>query len=68
MPTAKEVVRFLKRRGFLAQRQRGSHLILQHPATRYRIVIPMHPGDLPTGLLRRILQDAGFSVADLRKR
>jgi predicted RNA binding protein YcfA (HicA-like mRNA interferase family) len=68
VPTAKDVVRFLKRQGFVEKRQRGSHLILQNPATRYRTIVPMHPGDLPTGLFRRILQDAGFSAEDFRRR
>ena len=62
MPTPKDLVRFLKRRGFAERRQRGSHLVLQHPTNHYRVVIPMHSRDLPTGLFRRILQDAGFSL------
>jgi len=60
MPTAKDVVRFLKSKGFKEKRQRGSHLILQNPSTGYRTVIPMHPGDLPKGLFLKILKDAGF--------
>ncbi|HEY2917942.1 MAG TPA: type II toxin-antitoxin system HicA family toxin [Candidatus Binatia bacterium] len=31
MPTAREIVRFLKRKGFQENRQSGSHLILQNP-------------------------------------
>jgi predicted RNA binding protein YcfA (HicA-like mRNA interferase family) len=68
VPTAKDVVRFLRRKGFVERRQRGSHLVLQHPVTGYRTVVPMHAGDLPTGLFRRMLQDAGFSVEDYRRR
>ena len=68
MPTAKEVVAFLKGKGFIEKRQRGSHLILQNPETGYRTVIPMHPGDLPKGLFLRILKDAGYNLDDfLRK-
>lgn len=66
MPTAREVVRFLKRHDFVEKRQRGSHLVLQNPKTGFRTVVPMHGGDLPTGLLRRILKDAGFGPDDLR--
>ncbi|MBI5245489.1 MAG: type II toxin-antitoxin system HicA family toxin [Elusimicrobia bacterium] len=64
MATAREVVHFLKRKGFVEKRQSGSHLVLQHPKTRLRTVVPIHPGDLPTGLFHRILKDAGFDLAD----
>jgi predicted RNA binding protein YcfA (HicA-like mRNA interferase family) len=47
MATAREVVRFLKRKGFIEKRQKGSHLLLQNPHTGYRTSVPMHPGDLP---------------------
>jgi predicted RNA binding protein YcfA (HicA-like mRNA interferase family) len=67
MPTAREVVRFLKRKGFIEKRQKGSHLLLQHPQTGYRTSVPMHPGDLPTGLFLKILKDAGFTLADFRR-
>ena len=43
-------------------------LVLQNPATGFRTVVPVHPGDLPTGLFRRILQDAGFTLEDFRRR
>lgn len=64
MPTAKEVVRFLKRRGFIAKRQKGSHLVLENLKTGFRTVVPMHSGDLPKGLFLKILKDAGFNLKD----
>ncbi|MBI4487815.1 MAG: type II toxin-antitoxin system HicA family toxin [Deltaproteobacteria bacterium] len=67
MPTAREVVRFLKRKGFIEKRQKGSHLMLQHPQTGYRTSVPMHPGDLPTGLFLKILKDAGLTLAEFRQ-
>jgi predicted RNA binding protein YcfA (HicA-like mRNA interferase family) len=67
MATARQVARFLKRKGFIEKRQKGSHLVLQNPRTGYRTVIPMHPGDLPTGLFVKILKDAGFTAEDFRK-
>jgi predicted RNA binding protein YcfA (HicA-like mRNA interferase family) len=67
MPTAREVVRFLKRKGFIEKRQKGSHLLLQHPQTGYRTSVPMHPGELSTGLFLKILKDAGFTLADFRQ-
>jgi len=67
MPTAREVVRFLKRKGFIEKRQKGSHLLLQHPQTGYRTSVPMHPGDLPTGLFLKILKDSGFTLEEFRQ-
>ena len=64
MPTARNVVGFLEKRGFVRKRQRGSHLILKNTVTGYRTTVPMHPGDLPKGLFLKILKDAGFSLKD----
>ena len=63
MPTAKELLRFLRKRGYTEERQTGSHLILKHP-TRRMLVVPVHRGDIPRGLFLRILKDAGFSEED----
>lgn len=64
MGSAREVVRFLKSKGFVEKRRRGSHLVLQHPATKYRTVVPIHTGDLPKGLLHRILKDSGHTLEE----
>lgn len=64
MPTAKDIVRFLKKKGFIEKRQSGSHLILRHPVSGYMTIVPVHPGDMPRGLFLRILKDAGFSLND----
>lgn len=63
MPTAKELLRFLRKEGYRDIRQTGSHLILTH-ATRRMLIVPMHKGDLPRGLFLRILKDAGFTEKD----
>jgi predicted RNA binding protein YcfA (HicA-like mRNA interferase family) len=61
--TARKVVRALKRAGFIEDRQRGSHLILIHPDTKARTVVPMHAGrTIKTPLLRAIVQEAGLSL------
>ena len=64
MPAARELLRFLSRKGCRKVRQTGSHLILEHTDGR-ALVIPMHSGDLPTGLFRRILIDGGFTIGEL---
>ena len=61
--TARKVVRALKRAGFVEDRQRGSHLVLIHPETKARTVVPVHPGrTIKEPLLRAIIRDANLSV------
>ncbi len=64
--TGDEVVRALKRAGFVVDRQRGSHVVLIHPQTRKRVVVPVHAGKIvKPGTLSGILDDAGLSSEDL---
>jgi predicted RNA binding protein YcfA (HicA-like mRNA interferase family) len=63
MPRVRELIRFLKKAGYLEKRQTGSHLILEQP-TRRMLVIPVHSGDVPRGLFLRILKDAGLTEKD----
>lgn len=50
--TPREVVAVLHRLGYVDDRQTGSHLVLRHPATRRRAVVPVHRGDLKPKTLR----------------
>ena len=52
--------------GFAQQRQKGSHLILDHPSRRV-LVIPAHKGGIPRGIFLKILKDAGFTEDDFSK-
>jgi predicted RNA binding protein YcfA (HicA-like mRNA interferase family) len=59
---AEELVVALKRNGFMAARQKGSHLRMKHPDGRVAS-IPVHQGqDIGRGLLRKILRDVELSV------
>jgi predicted RNA binding protein YcfA (HicA-like mRNA interferase family) len=61
--TARKVVRALKRAGFVEDRQRGSHLVLTHPVTHARTVVPIHSGrTIKEALLRAIIRDANLTV------
>jgi len=63
--TGQQVLTILQRRGFVAVRQSGSHVVLKHPDGR-RTTVPIHPGrDLGRGLLRQIMRDANLTVDDL---
>jgi predicted RNA binding protein YcfA (HicA-like mRNA interferase family) len=60
MPTARELLHFLRKLGYEEKRQKGSHRILIHPV-RPMLVVPIHSGDVPRGLFLRILKEAGSS-------
>ena len=54
---------FLKARGFIEDRQLGSHLTLWHEGRKVSVTVPVHTGtDVGRGLAARILSDAGLSV------
>jgi predicted RNA binding protein YcfA (HicA-like mRNA interferase family) len=63
--TARKVIRALKRTGFVEDRQSGSHLVLIHPETKARTVVPFHAGkSIKEPLLRAIIRDANLSVVE----
>ena len=63
--TARQVLRALKRAGFVEDRQRGSHLILINGSTGAKTVVPVHAGKtIKKPLLRAIIDDAGLSVME----
>jgi predicted RNA binding protein YcfA (HicA-like mRNA interferase family) len=58
----RQVVKRLKALGFAFDRQAaGSHEIWFNETTRRYTTVPNHPGDLPEGTLRAILQQAGVT-------
>jgi predicted RNA binding protein YcfA (HicA-like mRNA interferase family) len=65
--TARQVVQALRRAGFVADRQRGSHLFLFHEGRRQSTVVPMHGGDLKRGLLKGIIKQAGLTEEEFRE-
>ena len=59
------IVKKLKKLGFEFRRHaRGSHEIWANPETGRLTTIPNHPGDMPEGTLRAILNQAGVDVED----
>lgn len=61
----RDVVRALERHGFVLDRVRGSHHVMQHPDGR-ATTVPVHSGrDLPKGTLRGILRDVRMTVGEL---
>jgi len=51
-----EVVRALKKAGFVENRQTGSHLVLDKPNRPLIVTVPMHGRELKRGTLRAIIE------------
>jgi predicted RNA binding protein YcfA (HicA-like mRNA interferase family) len=66
--SARDVERALIKKGLMLTHQNGSHRYYANPVTgRIVTTIPMHPGDLPRWLLKRIIKDAGLSEDEFRE-
>jgi predicted RNA binding protein YcfA (HicA-like mRNA interferase family) len=65
--SGRQAVAALERFGYIAVRQRGSHVRMRHPseAARQPVTVPDHK-ELKTGMLRAIIRDAGLSVDQFR--
>lgn len=62
-----ELVRIVRQRGFVFDRQRGSHAVYYHQQQHRRVVIPMHNKDLKPGTLRGIIRDLGLTVEEFTR-
>ena len=63
----REIVKILKKLGFIEKRQKGSHLFLSHQDGR-TTVVPIHPSkSIGVGLLRSILHDVKISPEEFKK-
>ena len=60
------MLRFLRKRGFVIMRVRGSHHVMRHG--RHRTVVPVHGNSpLKIGTLSGILRDVEITPADFQK-
>ena len=63
-----DLIRALKRAGFVERRQRGSHLHLRRESDGKRVTVPVHQGRaVPIGTLRAVLRDANISIDEFRE-
>ncbi len=63
----KEWVEKWEKKGFVKDRQSGSHAIFTHPDGRWTSV-PIHRKTIGKGLLRKILRDIRITTKELTKR
>ena len=66
--TVAELLRALKRAGWVEAHQEGSHIQLRHPTKPGRVTVAYHRGDVlnPKTLLSA-LEQAGLTVDELRE-
>jgi len=60
-----ELIKFLKRKGFIPTRQKGSHVVLKSPCGS-RVTVPLHD-ELDRGTLLAILKEADISREEFLK-
>lgn len=63
-----EVIKRLKKSGFIATRQKGSHVRLEKSVgdTAIKITVPLH-SELKKGTLNRIIKYAGLTLEEFEK-
>jgi predicted RNA binding protein YcfA (HicA-like mRNA interferase family) len=63
--SGKELVKALRRTGFVVDHQRGSHVFLHNLERNISVVVPLHR-EIKKGTLNSILKKAGLSVEELK--
>jgi len=64
--SGREVVKALRRIGYVVDHQRGSHIFLHNLEKNISVVVPVHK-ELKKGTLNSILKKAGITIKDLNK-
>lgn len=58
--TSQEMIKFLKKNGFIIISQNGSHVKMRNPETGKTVIVPYHSKDLKKGMEQAILKQAGL--------
>ena len=58
--TPREMIRHLKKNGFEAISQNGSHVKMRNPETGIQVIVPYHSKALKKGMEQAILKQAGL--------
>lgn len=64
----RQLVKKLQKLGFTKDHQTGSHLVMFHPDTNRRAVVPIHLKDIPQGTLAAILRESQIDWKDFLKK
>lgn len=63
----KQLIKALRKLGFVEESAKGSHFRLKHPDGRWTQVA-VHPKPVPVGTLRAILKQSEISIEELVKK
>lgn len=63
--TPKKLIAALRKKYFVEDGQRGSHLRLRHPDGR-QVIVPIHNTDIKRGLMKSILKRADIRDDELQ--
>ena len=58
--TSKEMIKHLKKNGFIVISQNGSHVKMRNETTERQVIIPYHSEALKKGMEQAILKQAGL--------
>ncbi len=58
--TSQEMIKFLKKNGFIIISQNGSHIKMRNLETGKTVIVPYHSKDLKKGMEQTILKQAGL--------
>ena len=65
--SGKKLLRALLKNGYIALRQKGSHVFVEDPSGQRGTVVPLHGNeDLGTGLVKSIMNDLELTGEDLK--
>lgn len=64
--SGKDLIKALRRMGFIVDHQRGSHIFLHNIEKNVSVIVPNHK-ELRIGTLHNILNKAGLSIEELKK-
>jgi predicted RNA binding protein YcfA (HicA-like mRNA interferase family) len=63
--SGRELIKYLRKKGFAPSRQKGSHVLLKSPDGR-RVTVPLYD-EIDRGLLLTILAEIGISKEEFLK-
>lgn len=63
----REIIKILKKLGYIQKRQTGSHLIMYHAKHKRIIPVPIHTKELKIGLVKAIIKQAESTEKEFLK-
>jgi len=64
--SGRQIVKALRRTGFVVDHQRGSHVFLHNLEKNISVVVPLHK-ELKKGTLHSILKKAGLTIDQVKE-